>query len=217
MKILIVDDHAVVRQGYTSLLQVMLKDCEVSEAASGEGALAYDLSAFSLVILDVSLGGITGIETARRMIARVPEVKILFFSMHNETPVVQQALDTGAAGYITKSNSPEILIEAVRKIQAGQVYVEHELAMRLAMRRPTNKQSANTPIEDMTPREFEVFMMLARGMSVRTAAEKLSISAKTVSNYAAMLKSKLDVSSNAEFVHLAIEFGLLKAFNKEKD
>ncbi|MGB0733169.1 MAG: response regulator [Pontibacterium sp.] len=217
MKILIVDDHAVVRQGYASVLQVMLKGCEVIEAASGEAALSYDLSVFDLVILDVSLVGITGIETAKRMISKVPSVKILFFSMHDETPVVQQALDTGALGYITKSNSPDILMEAVRKIKAGHVYVEHELAIRLAVRRPNANEKANSPIEEMTQREFEVFMMLARGMSVRMAAEKLSLSAKTVSNYAAMLKSKLNVASNAEFVHLAMEFGLLKAFNEEKD
>ncbi len=210
MKILITDDHAVVRQGYASLLSVMLDPCEVVEAGSGEEACLQNAAHQpDLIILDINLPGISGIETARRIIKRDPETRILFFSMYDEMPMVQQALDSGALGYITKSSSPEVLIDAVRKVASGQIYVEHELAMRLAMRQQP-RTTSDQRLQEMTQREFEVFVMLARGFSVRSVAEQLCISAKTVSNYTAMLKSKLDVSSTTELVHLAIETGVIK-------
>lgn len=210
MKILITDDHAVVRQGYASLLSVLLDPCEVIEAGSGEEACSKVTEQdVDMLIVDINLPGISGIEAARRILKRDPEARILFFSMYDEMPMVQQALDTGALGYITKSSSPEVLIEAVRKVAMGQIYVEHDLAMRLAMRQPPRNQS-HQRLQDMTQREFEVFVMLARGFSVKAVAEQLCISAKTVSNYTAMLKSKLEVDSTTELVHLAIEAGVLK-------
>lgn len=206
MKILITDDHAVVRQGYASLLSVMLDPCEVVEAGSGEEACLQNAAHQpDLIILDINLPGISGIETARRIIKRDPETRILFFSMYDEMPMVQQALDSGALGYITKSSSPEVLIDAVRKVASGQIYVEHELAMRQQPRTTSDQR-----LQEMTQREFEVFVMLARGFSVKSVAEQLCISTKTVSNYTAMLKSKLDVSSTTELVHLAIETGVIK-------
>ncbi|WP_027856605.1 response regulator transcription factor [Marinobacterium jannaschii] len=210
MKILIVDDHAVVRQGYASLLSVMLQDCEVLEAASGEEACQlYSQQQPDLVVLDINMPGISGIETAQRMLRRDNRARVLFFSMYEEMPMVQQALDTGALGYITKNSSPEVLIEAVMKVATGQIYVEHEIAMKLAMRHQSHG-SSDQRLQEMTQREFEVFVMLARGNSVRVVAEKLCISAKTVSNYTAILKGKLQVDSTAELVHLAIETGVLK-------
>ena len=127
--------------------------------------------------------------------------------MYDEIPLVQQALDTGAKGYITKNSSPDILLDAVKKVSLGNVYVEHELAMRLAMQRP---EQVDARLQEMTQREFEIFVMLARGLSTKAIAEQLCISAKTVANYTAMLKSKLDVASTAELVHLAIETGVIR-------
>jgi len=208
MNIVIADDHAVVRQGYASLLSVMLDDCTTIEAGSGEEACTvYQSAAPDLLILDVNLPGISGIETARRILQRDPEARILFFSMYDEIPLVQQALDTGAKGYITKNSSPDILLDAVKKVSLGNVYVEHELAMRLAMQRP---EQVDARLQEMTQREFEIFVMLARGLSTKAIAEQLCISAKTVANYTAMLKSKLDVASTAELVHLAIETGVIR-------
>ena len=210
MKILVTDDHAVVRQGYTSLLSIMLEPCEVQEAASGEEAcrLASEQD-FDVIILDINLSGISGIETASRILRRDSAARILFFSMYDEIPMVQQALDAGGCGYITKSSPPSVLVDAVQKVAAGQLYVEHELAMRLAMNRQP-QTILDSRLQDMTQREFEVFVMLAKGLSVRLIAEQLCISAKTVSNYTAMLKSKLQVASNTELVHLAIETGVIK-------
>lgn len=208
MNILIVDDHAVVRQGYASLLSTMLSPCVVREAGDGDQALSMCKEAApEVIIMDVNMSGISGIEASRRILQRFPDVNVLFFSMYDEVPVVTQALNTGARGYITKSCTPEILMEAVKKVATGQLYVEHELAMRLAVSRPEQKDKR---LRDMTHREFEIFVMLARGLSVKEISEELCISNKTVSNYTAILKSKLNMTSTAELVHLAIETGLVK-------
>ncbi|MAY42063.1 MULTISPECIES: response regulator transcription factor [unclassified Neptuniibacter] len=208
MKIIIADDHAVVRQGYGSLLSTMLAPCEVIEA--GDGDQAYSLCQTEtpdVVIMDVNMQGISGIESTRRIMQRNPNINILFFSMYDEIPVVRRAMDAGAKGYITKSCTPDILIEAVTKVASGKLYVEHELAMKIAVNRPEQKDQR---FKDMTQREFEVFVMLAEGKNIKEISEQLCISAKTISNYTAILKSKLDVVSTAELVHLAIESGLIK-------
>ena len=208
MKIVIADDHAVVRQGYACLLSTIFAPCTVLEADSG--AEAYELCLSEqpdVVIMDINMHGISGIETAQQILQQLPDMKILFFSMYDETQVVSQALDAGARGYITKSCTPEVLLEAVRKVMAGQLYVEHELAMRLAVSRPAQQDKR---LKDMTQREFEIFIMLAEGCNARDISRKLSISSKTVSNYTAILKSKLNIASTAELVHLAIDAGLIK-------
>lgn len=210
MNILLVDDHAVVRQGYAALLRVLLPEAQVIEACDGEEALAKAQErAPSLVIMDVGLPGISGVETTRRLLQRLPQLRVLFFSMHDELPVVRQALDAGAAGYITKSSSPDVLLDAVRRILAGYAYIEQPLATQLA-RNPATSSAQDPRLQGMTQREFEIFVMLAKGTPARLIAERLCISGKTVSNYLTLLKSKLQVSSHAELVHLAIDTGILR-------
>ncbi len=205
MNILLVDDHVVVRQGYASLLRAVLPAIDVREAASGEDALLRVQEAVpNLVIMDVGLPGISGLETLRRLRQRLPQLRVLFFSMHDELPLVRQALDAGASGYLTKSSAPEVLIEAVRRILDGHAYIEQALAT----------ERAYTPGDQrwqgMTPRELEIFLMLAKGTPMRQIAEQLSISSKTVSNHLTLLKSKLQVSSHAELVHLGIDMGVVR-------
>ena len=208
MKIIIADDHAVVRQGYSSLLSTMLAPCDVLEASNGDQAFNLcQTDRPDIVIMDVNMQGISGVEATRRILQRDSNINILFFSMYDESPVVAQAMEAGAKGYITKSCTPEILIDAVKKVAAGQLYVEHELAMRLAVTRPEQEDQR---LKDMTQREFEIFVMLAQGCSVHQISEQLFISNKTVSNYTSILKSKLQISSTAELVHLAIETGVVK-------
>ena len=205
MNILLVDDHAVVRQGYASLLRALLPAIEVREAASGEEALSRVQEAVpNLVIMDFGLPGISGLETTRRLRQRLPQLRVLFFSMHDELPLVRQALEAGAAGYLTKSSAPEVLIEAVRRILDGHAYIEQALATELAYT-PSDQR-----LQGMTPRELEIFLMLARGTPTRTIAEQLNISSKTVSNHLTLLKSKLQVSSHAELVHLGIDMGVVR-------
>ncbi|MEL7559178.1 response regulator transcription factor [Stutzerimonas chloritidismutans] len=210
MKILLVDDHAVVRQGYAALLSALLPEVQVVEACNGEEAIAKALvAAPSLVIMDVGLPGISGVETTRRLLQRLPQLRVLFFSMHDELPLVRQALNAGAAGYITKSSSPEVLLDAVRRTLAGHAYIEQALATQLA-RNPAAANVQDPRLQGMTQREFEIFVMLAKGTPTRLIAERLCISGKTVSNYLTLLKSKLQVSSHAELVHLAIDTGIVR-------
>jgi DNA-binding NarL/FixJ family response regulator len=120
MNIVLVDDHAVVRQGYASLLRAVLPLVQVREAASGEEALArVQEQVPNLVIMDFGLPGISGLETTRRLRQRLPQLRVLFFSMHDELPLVRQALDAGASGYLTKNSAPEVLIEAVQRCWPG--------------------------------------------------------------------------------------------------
>ncbi|KAA0875366.1 response regulator transcription factor [Nitrincola tapanii] len=206
MKILLTDDHAVVRQGYASLLSAMLEPCQIFEAGDAQMCFAlWSRERPDLIVLDINLPDISGIEAARRILERDAQARILFFSMYDELPMVQQALDVGALGYITKASSPEILLEAVRRVLAGKPYVEHDLATGLVLQR-------NMPagLSEMTAREFEIFVMLARGMSTKTIAEHLCVSMKTVSNHTTILKSKLQIHTSAQLVHLAIRFGVLK-------
>ncbi|MGF0238422.1 response regulator [Rhodococcus sp. IEGM1300] len=209
MNILLVDDHAVVRQGYASLLRALLPAIEVREAASGEEALTKVQEALPhLVIMDFGLPGISGLETTRRLRQRLPQLRILFFSMHDELPLVRQVLDAGASGYLTKSSAPEVLIEAVRRILAGHAYIEQPLATQLACH---PRHDASDPrLHSMTQRELEIFVMIAKGTPARLIAEQLSISSKTVSNHLTLLKSKLQVTSQAELVHLGIDMGVVR-------
>lgn len=209
MNIVLVDDHAVVRQGYASLLRAVLPDIQVREAASGEEALALVHEQVpNLVVMDFGLPGISGLEATRRLRQRLPQLRVLFFSMHDELPLVRQALEAGASGYLTKNSAPEVLIEAVQRVLAGHAYIEQPLATQLACTTPHNESDPR--LQRMTQRELEIFVMLAKGTPARLIAEQLCISAKTVSNHLTLLKSKLQVSSHAELVHLAIEAGLLR-------
>lgn len=210
MKILLVDDHAVVRQGYASLLRAMLPEVEVSEACDGEQALAQVQAQIpSLVIMDLGLPGISGLETLRRLRQRLPQIRVLFFSMHDELPLVRQALEAGALGYLTKTSSPQVLIEAVKRTLAGHVYIEQNLATHLACNRGQDG-SRDPRLQGLTQRELEIFVMLAKGIPNRRIAEQLCISSKTVSNNLTLLKSKLRVDSHAELVHLAIDTGVIR-------
>ncbi|PNG35609.1 response regulator, partial [Pseudomonas protegens] len=172
MNILLVDDHAVVRQGYASLLRAVLPAMQVREAASGEEALTRVAEEVpNLVIMDFGLPGISGLETTRRLRQRLPQLRVLFFSMHDELPLVRQALEAGASGYLTKNSAPQVLIEAVHRVLAGHAYIEQPLATQLAC---TPAQNASDPrLQSMTQRELEIFVMLAKGTPARVIAEQL--------------------------------------------
>jgi len=205
MNILLVDDHAVVRLGYAGLLRSGLPGVDVREAASGEEALARVHEAVpNLVIIGFGLPGISGLETTRRLRQRLPQLRVLFFSQHAELPLVRQALEAGASGYLTKRASPAVMLEAVERILDGHTYIEQDLATHLAYH-PTDRR-----LHSMTQRELEIFLMLAKGTPARSIAVQLSISNKTVSNHLTLLKSKLQVSSHAELVDLGIDMGVVR-------
>lgn len=205
MNILLVDEHPVVRLGVAGLLRDWLPAVRVREAANGEEALQRVQEAVpNLVIIGFGLAGISGLETTRRLRQRLPQLRVLFFSQHAELPLVRQALEAGASGYLTKRATPAVMNEAVQRILDGHTYIEQALATELAY------HPADRRMQGMTPRELEIFLMLAKGTPTRTIAAQLSLSNKTVSNYLTLLKSKLQVSSHAELVHVGIDMGVVR-------
>jgi DNA-binding NarL/FixJ family response regulator len=205
IRVLLVDDHAVVRTGYRALIADAADLEIVAEAESGEGAYqAFVEFAPDIVIMDLSLPGMGGLEATRRILARDATASVLVFSMHEETPFVQQALRAGARGYITKSSAPDTLVEAVRQIVYGQVYIDPRLAPELAASR------GGSPVDDLSPREFSIFRMLSEGHGNADIARLLCVSEKTVANYATAIRKKLGVQNRAELVYLAVREGLVE-------
>ena len=211
MGILLVDDHPMIRLGLAHFLGEGLNGLPVREAGSGEEALQQVQEELpGLVIMDFGLPGISGLETTRRLRQRLPQLRVLFFSEHTELGLVRQALDAGACGFLSKAAAPAVVLEAVRRVLAGHAYIEQPLATQLACQPHPGQGGGNARLQGLTQREIEIFLMLAKGTPTRLIAQQLCISAKTVSNYLTLLKSKLQVSSHAELVHLAIEAGLLR-------
>lgn len=208
MKIMIVDDHLVVRQGIANLLRNLLPALTVSEVDSGQAALSgYADVLPDVLLLDMGLPDISGLEVARRIRGRWRGARILFFTMHDDLTTVRQALDIGGLGFVSKSCAPEELAEAVRRVGVAQPYIEHRIATRLAM---NEERPVDHRLRDMTQREMEVLLMYARGEAIPGIARRLCISNKTVSNHLALLKSKLQVTSAIELVHLAVDAGLVR-------
>ena len=209
IRVLLADDHAVVRAGYRVLLQ-NTDDIEVvSEADSGERACrAFADLQPDVVVMDLTMPGIGGLEAIRRMVARDANARILVFSMHEDTVFVEQALQAGAQGYITKSSAPEILVEAIRELASGKSHIDAEIVQRLAFQKARGKDS---PFSNLSTREFEIFCMLAEGLNTSEIAKRLSLSYKTIANYSTQIKGKLNVSTVAEIARLAIRHNIINA------
>lgn len=209
IKVMLVDDHAVVRAGYKMLLKNSPEMEVVIEAESGEEACRYHGEYNpDVVVMDISLPGIGGIEATKRIIAKDPKAKVLVFSMHEDVIFVEQALQAGASGYITKSTAPQLLVEAIVKVFKGEKYIDSELAQRLAYEKSRGNDS---PLSDLSTREFEIFCMLAEGLNTSEIAKRLSLSYKTVANYSTQIKNKLDVTTVADIARIAIRYNVVQA------
>jgi two-component system invasion response regulator UvrY len=201
VRILIVDDHAIVRDGLARLL-ASDDDHDVRAAASGAEALQIAASFRpTLVILDLNLPGLGGLELLRRL-PGAGAGRILVLSMHAEPLYVRRAMEAGAHGYVSKNAAPEELLSAVRKVEAGGRYVEAEIAQALAL-----GEGAET-LDALSPRELEIMRLLGAGSSLAEIAEALGASYKTIANTCTLIKSKLGVARTADLVRLAIETGV---------
>ncbi|MFO7276057.1 MAG: response regulator transcription factor [Pseudomonadota bacterium] len=209
IRVLLVDDHAVVRTGFRLLLQSRPGFDVIGEAESGEAACQkYAELSPDVVVLDIAMPGMGGLEALRRIRARHREARVLALSAHDDPTHARRALTEGALGFLSKRSAPEALIEAVSAVAAGQRYVDADLARKLVL---SDIEGTRSPIEKLSEREFEVFLRLAQGASVQKIAEDLKLSASTVGTHLYNIKQKLDASNQAELTLIAIRHGLIEA------
>jgi two-component system invasion response regulator UvrY len=207
-RILIVDDHAIVREGLKQIL-AEVDDIEVAgEADCSSRALHMArLEPWDMVLMDISMPDRSGLETLELLKKEHPGIKVLMLSMHRETQYAVRALKTGAAGYLNKQSAPNQLVDAIRLVASGKKYISAEVAQELASQ--VSGERAGPPHEALSNREYQTLCMIASGLPVSAIADKLALSVKTVSMYRARLLAKMALKNNAELTHYAIKHGLL--------
>jgi DNA-binding NarL/FixJ family response regulator len=205
MKVLVVDDHPIIRAGLRRLLAADL-DVEVCEAAGGREAVAvFREQRPGLVILDLSLPGIGGLEIIARLKTADPAARILVLSMYDDPIHVTRALQAGAAGYVSKNAPPDEIVEAIRRVAVGQTYIEHEIAEELVFSHIRTPQHA---LKDLSVRDLEILRLLARGCTLAQIAEEVGVSYKTAANTCTQIKAKLGATTTADLIRFAIQSGL---------
>ena len=210
IRIMLVDDHAVVRVGFRMLLNATSDIEVVDEADSGEAAYQrYPEVRPDVVVMDLAMPGIGGIEAVRRLLSRDAGARVLILSAHEDTAHLKRVLKVGALGYLSKRSAPEDLIGAVRAVAAGRIYLDADLARKLAVQDLGGGTAG--PVEALSEREFTVFIQLARGQSVNQIAETLCLSPNTVGTHLYNIKQKLGASNQAELALIAVRNGLIEA------
>ena len=211
IRILIADDHAVVRSGLRALLETD-PDLEfVGEAGDGTETLhLVETLQPDLVLLDITMPPDSGIEIARRIKEKHPEVLVLFLTMHEDEALLHEALRVGGAGYVIKRTEEAVILQAIHTVIEGDLYVHPSMTRALLQRTITTEQRRGAPVEPLTPRELDVLRLLARGNTNRQTAEVLGLSVRTVENHRANLMGKLGISSRVELVSYAEEHELLE-------
>lgn len=196
--LLLVDDHKIVRSGLKTLLSNLNFD-RIDEADSGK--MAYALAqenSYSLIIMDISMEGMSGLDALSKIINRLPKQKILILSMHDSDLVIEKSKKLGAMGFVTKSDISDNLFQAVEQVLAGQYFF------------PEIKILDNR-LNELNEREFEIFKMIASGMTIKNIAADMNISQKTAANYQTSIKQKLEIDNPIEFYKLAVELNLIKS------
>ena len=209
IRVLLADDHPVVRTGYRRLLE-QAGDIDVIGEA-GDGNTAYVMFVASMpdvLVTDLSMAGSGGLELIRRVLQRAPEARVLVFSMHDGALLVRRALEGGARGFLTKASSPDCLVVAIRALHAGQRYLGPDLPPALLQR---DVHFETERLAALSVREFEVFRLLAQGHSSAECAAALNLSPKTVANLQSMIKEKLGVATSAALAHLALRHHVIGA------
>ena len=209
IKVLIVDDHQMVRFGTRRLLEDESGLQIVGEASSGEEAIeAVDALNPQVVLMDVQMPGIGGLEATRRCLRIAQDVKVIALSMHDGEPFPSKLFEAGAKGYVSKRSDPEELILAIRKVMAGQRYISTDIAQNLALRPFAEVQQS--PFEQLSGREMQIALMVILGMGAAEMGKKLILSPKTVNSYRYRIFEKLDIKNDVELTKLAIQHGLLE-------
>lgn len=204
LKILIADDHAIVREGIKQILAEIPDNVTTDEAINGQEVIqkVWDNN-YDLLLLDISMPGRSGLDILKQLKSEKPALKVLILSMHPEEQYAVRALKAGASGYLTKESTPLELIEAIKKVSNGKKYVSSSLAETLASLLDT---TAEKPLhETLSNREFEVMRMIASGKTVKEVADNLSLSVKTISTYRTRILEKMNMKNNAQITHYTIQ------------
>ena len=208
IKVLLVDDHSVVRMGFKMLIEAESDMEVISEAESGEdGIKVFKELKPDLVVMDITMPGIGGLESIERILAFDKNAKILVLSAHEDSVHPKRVLNAGALGYLTKRSAAEELIKAIRSVHSGKKFLEADIAQQMAI---TQLSGENNPVEILSDREFEVFMALAKGKSTNEIAETMHLSPRTVGTHLYNIKQKLTANNSAEIALIAIRCGLLE-------
>ncbi len=210
IRVLLADDHSIVRDGLRRIIEDSGDMEVVGEAADGRDAIRQIASTQpEIAVIDISMPGLDGLEVVSRLRKEAPEIPVLILTMHEEAQYVVRAIEAGAMGYLTKQSAPEQLVAAIRKIYNGQRYITEDASEALALR-VARGSAGQTPLDTLSMRELQVLRRLAMGHTSREIAEAYSISIKTVDTYRARLLKKLDLRNNAELIRFAIHNNLLE-------
>ena len=201
MKLLIVDDHTVVREGLRRLLSAFFDLVIIETAGSREAVTLFRAEQPDLVLLDINLPGFGGLDLLRRLLILDPNARVLMFSMHDNPIYVARALEAGARGYVSKGAKAEELVEAVKIVAGGGRYIEREIASALAL----NLASPGEHVRELSARELDILRLLAQGMSLSAISEELGIAYKTVANTCTLIKQKMMLETSSELIKLALE------------
>jgi len=209
INVMLVDDHAVVRMGFKMLLESDSDIKVIAEAESGEQAIQRFVEFKPhVVVMDITMPGIGGLEAIERILAKDSSAKILVLSAHEDSVHPKRVLNAGAMGYLTKRSAAEEMIKAIRVVATGKKYLEASVAQQMAIQQLSGDQN---PVDVLSPREFEVFMALAKGKTTNEIAETLFLSPRTVGTHLYNIKQKLNANNSAEITLIAMRSGLLDA------
>ena len=208
INVMLVDDHAVVRMGFKMLLESAPDIKVIAEAENGEVAIkAYMECRPNIVVMDITMPGMGGLEAIERILAKDSSARILVLSAHEDSVHPKRVLNAGAMGYLTKRSAAEELIKAIRMVACGKKYIEAGVAQQMAIQQLSGDQS---PVDVLSEREFEVFMSLAKGKTTNEIAENLFLSPRTVGTHLYNIKQKLNANNSAEIALIAMRSGLLE-------
>ena len=209
IRVVLVDDHELVRTGVRRILDDASGITVVAEASSGEQAVAEaNAHKPDVVLMDIHMPGIGGIEATRKILRATPKTKVIALTVHGDKPYAVQLLKGGAQGFLTKGCPADAVIKAIRAVHAGQRYVGSDVAQDLAL--SLLPGSADSPFDNLSQREMQVLLMLTEGQSVQEISDRLCLSPKTVSTYRYRLYDKLDVENDVELIRLAISHGIIE-------
>jgi two-component system, NarL family, invasion response regulator UvrY len=208
IKVMLVDDHAVVRMGFRLFLQSSHDIDVIGEAQSGEEAVRqFQELAPDVLVMDISMPGIGGLEAIDRVLAKNAQQKILVLSAHEDVMHARRVLKAGAAGYVTKRSAADVLMEAIRSVHKGKLYLEPQIAQAMAVEQVSG---SGNPVDALSAKEFKVFIALAKGKSVQDIADIMSLSPRTIGTHLYNIKQKLNASNSAELAIIAIRAGLME-------